>query len=286
MYPVYYPISGDTLPVLFPTFGSSNESITMSGFAVGDIKIYKDGSVTQRSSTSGFTLLDTDGIDFDSITGIHGFSIDLSDDTDSGFYSVGPWYHVVISTITVDSQTVSFVACAFRIVSATRGLAGTALPAAAADAAGGLPISDAGGLDLDTQLGHLDADITSRLAPTTASRTLDVTATGAAGVDWGNVENKTTTNDLTGTKVAGIDGTKNTLDDLNDVDVTAAQTESYATDGSTASIVQMLYMIWSLLAEANASGTTVTCKKLDGSTTSMTFTIDDASTPSTITRAT
>lgn len=33
--------------------------------------------------------------------------------------------------------------------SETRGLAGTALPAAAADAAGGLPISDAGGLDLD-----------------------------------------------------------------------------------------------------------------------------------------
>ena len=35
--------------------------------------------------------------------------------------------------------------------SATRGLAGTALPAAAADAAGGLPISDAGGLDLDNR---------------------------------------------------------------------------------------------------------------------------------------
>lgn len=33
--------------------------------------------------------------------------------------------------------------------SATRGLSGTALPAAAADAAGGLPISDAGGLDMD-----------------------------------------------------------------------------------------------------------------------------------------
>jgi hypothetical protein len=37
----------------------------------------------------------------------------------------------------------------------TRGLAGTALPAAAADAAGGIPISDAGGLDLDTLLGTL-----------------------------------------------------------------------------------------------------------------------------------
>lgn len=37
--------------------------------------------------------------------------------------------------------------------STTRGLAGTALPDAAADAAGGLPISDAGGLDLDAQIG-------------------------------------------------------------------------------------------------------------------------------------
>lgn len=45
--------------------------------------------------------------------------------------------------------------------SATRGLAGTALPAAAADAAGGIPISDAGGLDLDARL---DAAISSRLA--------------------------------------------------------------------------------------------------------------------------
>jgi hypothetical protein len=37
--------------------------------------------------------------------------------------------------------------------SVTRGLSGTALPAAAADAVGGLPISDAGGLDLDTKIG-------------------------------------------------------------------------------------------------------------------------------------
>ena len=39
--------------------------------------------------------------------------------------------------------------------SATRGLAGTALPNAAADAAGGLPVSDAGGLDLDAKIGAL-----------------------------------------------------------------------------------------------------------------------------------
>jgi hypothetical protein len=50
-------------------------------------------------------------------------------------------------------------------------------------------------------LGNLDAAITSRLAPTVAARTLDVTATGAAGVDWGNVENPTTVVGLSGTTV-------------------------------------------------------------------------------------
>ena len=40
------------------------------------------------------------------------------------------------------------------------------------------------------------------LEPTVAGRTLDVTATGAAAIDWGNVENKTTTNALTATTIS------------------------------------------------------------------------------------
>lgn len=155
-YPIYYVEAGDTLPILFDSFdGGTGASITLTGLATSDIEIYKDGSATQRASDNGFTLLDTDGIDFDGITGIHGFSIDLSDNSDAGFYAVGSWYHVVVSSVTIDAQTVSFIAAAFRIVSATRGMAGTALPDAAADAAGGLPISDAGGLDLDTLLATL-----------------------------------------------------------------------------------------------------------------------------------
>jgi len=35
----------------------------------------------------------------------------------------------------------------------------------------------------------------------TIGNTLDVTATGAAGIDWGNIENKTTANDLSGTDI-------------------------------------------------------------------------------------
>lgn len=128
MYPVFYPIEGDTLPIPFDTFGSSNQSITITGLAVTDIEVFKDGSTTQRASDNGYALSDTDGIDFDGITGHHEISIDLSDNSDSGFYSVGPWYKVVVSAITVDGQTVSKTVATFRIVSATRGLAGTALP--------------------------------------------------------------------------------------------------------------------------------------------------------------
>lgn len=63
-------------------------------------------------------------------------------------------------------------------------------------------------------------------------------------------------------------------------------TESYATDGSAATQAQLLYMIWSLLAERNISGTTLTAKKIDGTTNSMTFTLDSATAPTTQTRAT
>jgi len=42
----------------------------------------------------------------------------------------------------------------------------------------------------------------SALRPTTAGRTLDVTATGGAGIDWANVEAPTTTLALTGTTIA------------------------------------------------------------------------------------
>jgi hypothetical protein len=108
-----YVATGATIYIPFHTFNSSGASVTISGLAVTDIEIYKNGSVTQRSSDAGYTLLDTDGIDFDGLTGIHGFSIDLNDNTDAGFYAAGSFYWVVVSAITVDSQTVSFVAATF-----------------------------------------------------------------------------------------------------------------------------------------------------------------------------
>lgn len=145
-----YPYLGDfptgaTIFVPFQTFNSSGASVTITGLAVTDIEVYKGASMTQRASDAGYALVDTDGIDLDTITGIHGFTIDTSDNTDAGFYAAGSDYTVVVSAITVDSQTVNFIAARFSIDN--RGL----------------------------------------LRPTTAGRTLDVTTTGEAGVDFDNV---------------------------------------------------------------------------------------------------
>lgn len=108
---------GTTLYIPFTTYDSNDPtaSVTMTGLATTDIEIYKDGSVTQRASDAGYALLDTDGIDFDTITGLHGFSVDLADNTTAGFYAGGSQYWIVVSSVTVDAGVVSFIAATFRI---------------------------------------------------------------------------------------------------------------------------------------------------------------------------
>ena len=66
---------------------------------------------------------------------------------------------------------------------------------------------------------------------------------------------------------------------------TVAMTEGYAADGATATPSQMMYMLWSLMAEKSISSTTLTAKKLDGTTSAMVFTLSDATSPTSITRA-
>lgn len=65
----------------------------------------------------------------------------------------------------------------------------------------------------------------------------------------------------------------------------AALTESYATDGAAPTLPQFMFMLWARLAENSVSGSTMTAKKLDGSATAMTFTLNDPTSPTSITRA-
>ncbi|KKK83311.1 hypothetical protein LCGC14_2794670 [marine sediment metagenome] len=48
--------------------------------------------------------------------------------------------------------------------------------------------------------------------PTTTGRSIDVTATGAVGIDWGNIENPTTAVDLSGTDIQLCDTTTTNTD--------------------------------------------------------------------------
>jgi hypothetical protein len=62
--------------------------------------------------------------------------------------------------------------------------------------------------------------------------------------------------------------------------------DSVAADGTRPTIAQALYEIVQFLTEQAIVGTTVTVKKVDGTTSLMTFTLNDASSPTTITRET
>lgn len=67
---------------------------------------------------------------------------------------------------------------------------------------------------------------------------------------------------------------------------TTALTEAYRGTGATGTAAQLLYEILQNLTEFSIASTTKTVKKLDGSTTAKTYTLNSATTPTSITEAT
>ena len=103
---------GSTVRIPFNSFDKDDgSSITMTNFAAADILIYKDGSTTERASTSGFTAT----TDFDSKTGKHVIVLDLSDNTTAGFWASGSEYLVAVDSVTVDTVTTGGWVARFRI---------------------------------------------------------------------------------------------------------------------------------------------------------------------------
>ena len=168
----------ETVIIPFNTFSSNDPSasVTVTDLAASDVEIHKDGGTTQRASDNGVTV----SIDFDSVTGNHIVSIDLSDNSDAGFYAAGSRYQVRLEGITVDGAT------------------------------------------LNVWIGTFSIGCTLR--PTTAGRTLDVESGGCAGIDWGDVANKTTANDLSATDIQLCD-TVTTNSDMRGTDSAATAAE-------------------------------------------------------------
>jgi len=196
-------------------------------------------------------------------------------------------------------------------------------PNAAADAAGGLPISDVGGLDLDSKLANTNEVTAARMAALTdwtnggrLDLILDIVAADVVNIDgaamrgtdsaalaatalsttqWTNAlaTNIGTTNTSvaailidTGTDIpALIDALPTAAENFTAV-VTTALTESYAADGVAPTLAQALFLIQQCLTEFSITSTTTTVKKLDGSTTAATLTLNSATVPTAVTRAT
>lgn len=99
-----------------------------------------------------------------------------------------------VKEISDDSAAADNLELAADNYSATRGLSGTALPAAAADGVGGLPISDAGGLDLDTQLANTNEITAARMGALTdwinggrLDLILDIIAADVVNIDGSSI---------------------------------------------------------------------------------------------------
>lgn len=85
---------------------------------------------------------------------------------------------------------------------------------------------------------------------------------------------------------AMLDGTGGVTLTATLSDLATIIADSVPTDGTRPTMRQALLMICRFLMERSVAGTTVTVKKEDGTTANMTFTLDSATTPTSITRAT
>lgn len=120
-------VVNSTVRYFFGTNASAGASVNRT--TAGSIRVYKNTSVTERTSTAGIT--DTSG--FDSVTGLNAVSIDLSNNTDAGFYAAGNDYVVVLFGAVVDTQTVNVPLFQFSIenrTSVTRSLSTGAITSA------------------------------------------------------------------------------------------------------------------------------------------------------------
>ena len=79
---------------------------------------------------------------------------------------------------------------------------------------------------------------------------------------------------------------QHTLTQIYDAVATTQMTESYAGQGTAPTMAQAIFYLYQDTQEAAVSGLTKTIKKLDQSTTAATVTLDDASEPTSVTRAT
>lgn len=292
-----FPEDFATVTCMFTTHDGNGAPLApLTAFENADVRIYKNGSATEKTSQNGVTMTSP----FDSITGLHCLVIDTSNDTgDSGFWTTdgGGLYTLVLSpdTETVNGQTVAKVIGQFRIK-----LTADTAPTAAVNAAAvwdldatahqtqgtfgqaiGDPVADtntifkavvtdatAATIGLDVVAVQADADdIQTRLPAALVSGRIDASV-GAMAADT-----------LTAAATATDFGTE-----IATAVLTKQMTESYAANGSAPTLAQAQFAIHQMLMQFGISGTSLTVKKLDNATTAFIVTLDSATSPTSAVR--
>lgn len=313
----FYNTSGTRtlVSLLYSTHAAAGGNVAPStAIDAADIRIYRAAhsiavSATERSSSSGITSTSP----FDSLTGFHAVDIDLTDNTDAGFYAAGYRYYIVFAPNdeTIDSQTITGVLLGFFEIGAqpsnvtqfggTAGTFSSGRPevntthvAGTSQTAGDLAAMITAVEDyVDTEVAAIKAK-TDNLPSDPAdasdiaasfSSIASTLATIASYIDMEVAAIKAKTDNLPASPAATGDAM--TLTSAYDfAKGTVAPTESYRSTNAVPTPIQALLELIAHMGESSISSTTKTLKKVDGSTTAKTFTLNDATTPTSITEAT
>ena len=184
--------------------------------------------------------------------------------TGANGYEAGKTYALYVSTGTVGGTSVVGEVVEVFTVQASAAFTRLGAPAGASVSA------DVAAVQADTD------NIQTRLPAALVSGRMDSTMQAAA---VGVIASTTFA-------AGAIDSAALAADVVTDIWMGTTLTEAYAADGAAFTPAQGLYQLWAALSEFAIAGTTVTAKKLDGSTTAMTFTLDSATSPTSRTRAT
>jgi len=131
---------------------------------------------------------------------------------------------------------------------------------------------------------NLDGTVSSRASQTSLNTLDDYVDTEVAAI-----KNVTDAIGATGTGLTAIPWNASWDAEVQSECTDALQAtipDSIPADGTIPSVQQALYMLVQLLTDSSISGTTWTVKKVNGSTTLFTITLNDGTTPTGITRAT
>jgi hypothetical protein len=158
-----------------------------------DIRIYKDGSATEKASAAGVTVTSP----FDSIVGLHLVEIDTSNNTDAGFWSSGSAYSVrlvtatTVATYSVSGLLIGEISLELQTATlAAKTHTGAVIPTVSTVTDGAKSATALSTATwTSTIAGRIDVAVSTRLAPLVAGRNISVAATtGAVELDSASID--------------------------------------------------------------------------------------------------